>query len=77
MLFNLYMDGLSLMLNCSGFGGYIGTSFINQLCYADDLCLISLSSNGMQHLLNICNEYAGALNCLLVVKRTLVDEVQM
>ena len=58
MLFNLYMDDLSLMLNCSGIGGYIGTSFINHLCYADDLCLISLSSSGMQHLLNICNEYA-------------------
>ena len=55
---NLYMDDLSLKLNCSGIGGYIGTSFINHLCYADDLCLISLSSSGMQHLLNICKEYA-------------------
>ena len=43
---------------CSGIGGYIGTSFINHLCYADDLYLISLSSSGMQHLNNICNEYA-------------------
>ena len=58
MLFNLYMDDLSLMLNCSGIGGYIGISFINHLCYAEDLYLISLSSSGMQHLLNICNEYA-------------------
>ena len=46
MLFNLYIDDLSLKLNCSGVGGYIGTSFINHLCYADDLCLISLSSSG-------------------------------
>ena len=43
MLFNLYMDDLSLMLNCSDIGEYIGTSFINHLFYADDLCLISLS----------------------------------
>ena len=57
MLSNLYMDDLSLKLNSSGIGGYIGTSFINHLCYADDLCLISLSSSGMQHLLNICKEY--------------------
>ena len=64
MLFNLYMDDLSLMLNCSGIGGYIGTSFINHLCYADDLCLISLSSSGMQHLLNICNEYAATQKLL-------------
>ena len=52
------MDDLSLKLNCSGIDGYIGTSFINHLCYADELCLISLSSSGMQHLLNICKEYA-------------------
>ena len=58
MLFNLYMDDLSLKLNCSGIGGYIGISYINHLCYANDLCLISLSSSGMQQLLNICNEYA-------------------
>ena len=58
MLFNLYMGDLNLKLNCSGIGGYIGTSFIDHLYYADDLCLISLSSSGMQHLLNNCNKYA-------------------
>ena len=31
MLFNLYMDDLSLKLKCSGIGGYIGTSSINHL----------------------------------------------
>ena len=38
MLFNLYMDDLSLTLNCSGIWGYIGTTLINYLCYVDDLC---------------------------------------
>ena len=38
--------------------GYLGAAFLNHLCYADDLCLISLSSNGMQQLLNICQNYA-------------------
>ena len=27
----------------------------NHLCYADVLCRISLSSSGMQHLLDICD----------------------
>ena len=31
---------------------------INHLCYADDLCLISLYSAGMHSLLDICNSYA-------------------
>ena len=59
MLFNLYIDDSCLKLNCSDIGGYIGTSFIHSLCYAVDLCLISLSTSGMQHLLNICKEYAS------------------
>ena len=39
ILFNIYMDDLSMHLNSSGIGGYLGTAFINHLCYADDLCL--------------------------------------
>ena len=59
ILFNIYMDDVIMHLNSSGIGDYLGTSFINHLCYADDLCLISLSSSGMQQLLHICNEYAA------------------
>ena len=46
MLFNLYMDDLSLKFNCFDIGGYIGF-FKNYLCYADDLCLISVSPSDM------------------------------
>ena len=58
MLFNVYMDDLSIKLNQSGIGGYIGGHLINHLCYADDLCLISLSSAGIQKLLDMCSTYA-------------------
>ena len=58
MLFNVYLDQLSIRLNRSGIGGGIGGHLINQFCYSDDLCLISLSSAGMQYLLDICNSYA-------------------
>ena len=53
------MDDLSMYLKSSGIGGYLKTAFKNQLSYADDLCLISLSSSGLQQLLYICNEYAS------------------
>ena len=59
ILFNLYMDDFSVRLNCSGIGGYIGTSFINHVCCAVALCPISLFFTGMQHLHNICKEYAS------------------
>ena len=41
------MDDLSLALNNSGIEGYLGDAFLNNLCYADDICLISLSSDNV------------------------------
>ena len=41
------MDDLNLALNNSGIGGYLGDAFLNHLCYADDICLISLSSDNV------------------------------
>ena len=58
MLFNVYMDDLSIKLNQSSWYwcGYWWS--LNHFCYADDLCLISLSSAGMQKLLDMCSTYA-------------------
>ena len=58
ILFNVYMDDFSVKLNSSNIGGRIEDIFLNHLCYADDLCLISLSPSGMQKLLGICSKYA-------------------
>ena len=58
VLFNVYMDDLSCALNRSNIGGRIGSEIVNHLSYADDLCLICLSSAGMQKLLNVCSNYA-------------------
>ena len=55
ILFNVYMDDLSVSLNRSNIGERIENIFLNHLCYADDLCLVSLSSAGMQKLLSICS----------------------
>ena len=52
------MDDLSVSLNGSNIGGRIGNIFLNHLCYADDLCLMGLSSAGMQKLLGICSKFA-------------------
>ena len=35
------MGDLSVALNNSGIGGYLGDAFLNHLCYADDICLIA------------------------------------
>ena len=41
------MDDLSVALNNSGIGGYLGDAFLNHLCYADDIGLISLPSDNV------------------------------
>ena len=58
VLFNIYMDKLSMALNNTATGGHIGGQLLNHLCYADDRCLISISSAGMQELLNVCHSYS-------------------
>ena len=37
--------------------GRIGGEIVNNLSYANDLCLICLLSAGMQILLNVCSNY--------------------
>ena len=58
------MDQLSVKLNASKNREDIGDVLANHLCYADDICLISLSSAGMQQLLNICDIYAKEYDLL-------------
>ena len=45
--FNVYVDDLRFSLNSSNIGGRFENIFLNHLCYADDLCLIRLSSAGI------------------------------
>ena len=58
-LFNIYIDGLSDILNKSSVGESIGGKRINHLLYADDLCIVNLSSAGLQQLLTICDQYCA------------------
>ena len=51
-LFNIYIDGLSNIL--------IGGKRINHMLYADNLCIVSLSSAGLQKLLSSCDEYCAS-----------------
>ena len=59
-LFNVYIDGLSDILNKSTISGSLGGKRINYLLYADDLCIVILSSAGLQQLLSICDQYCAS-----------------
>ena len=58
VLFNIYRDELSMTLKNTAIGGQIGGQLLNRLCYAGDMYLISISSAGMQELLNVCHSYS-------------------
>ena len=57
MLFNIYIDGLSDILNNSIIGGSIDGIRVNHMLYAEDLCIISWSSASLQELLVQCDDY--------------------
>ena len=57
--FNIYIDGLSDILNIFFMVGSIGGKRINHMIYAYDLCIVILSSAGLQQLLFICDEYCA------------------
>ena len=56
LLFNVYINDLSIQLSQTGIRGSIDGKFVNHMIYADDLCVISLSSSGLQSLLNNCTD---------------------
>ena len=69
-LFNVYIDGLSDILNKFTIGGSLGGKRINHLLYADDLCIVSLSSAGLQHLLSICDQYCASHSLTFNVRKS-------
>ena len=69
-LFNVYIDGLSDILSKSTISGSLGGKRINHLLYADDLCIVSLSSAGLQQLLSICDEYCASHSLSFNVRKS-------
>jgi len=47
LLFNIYIDDLSLTLSKSNIGCRLGGRHINHIVYVDELCILIMSSCGM------------------------------
>ena len=69
-LFNVCIDGLSDIINKSTTGGSLGGKRINHLLYADDLCIVSLFSAGLQQLLSICDQYCASHSLTFKVRKS-------
>ena len=70
LLFNVYMDDLSHVLNESKVGCMMNGVYINHLMYADDTVLIAPSARALQILLNNCDIYANDCDIIYNSKKT-------
>ena len=69
--FSMYtlIDGLSDILNKSSIGWSIDGKQINHMLCANDLCIVSLSSAGLQQLLSICDQYCAMHSITFNIKK--------
>jgi len=74
-LFAVYLDDISTELNNIKPGYYIGEVLLNNLMFADDLCVFCPSVRGLQRILDVCQAYAEShgiiVNCSKTVCMTL------
>ena len=71
LLFNVYVNDPSECSNKSGVGRSMNETFVNHMLYADDICIISLSSSGLQRLLNICDDYCKLHEFIFNAKKSM------
>ena len=69
-LFNVYINDSRDILNKSTIGGSLGGKRINHLLYADDLCIVSLSSAGLQQLRSISDQHCGSHSLTFNVRKS-------
>ena len=62
LLYNVYVDDLSINLNGVSAGFYINSTLINHLMCADDIVLQAASVTGLQKLVSICCDYVNDFN---------------
>ena len=70
ILFNVFMDDLSVLLNKEYIGCYLQGVPYNHLFYADDSVLLAPSPSALQKLINICDAYATDVELTYNTKKT-------
>jgi hypothetical protein len=74
--FNVYVDGLSIMLKETKKGCFINNTSFNHLMYADDIVLLSPSASGLQHMLKICENFASECDLVFNSKKSVYMCIQ-
>ena len=70
-LFAVYLDELSIKLGSARVGCTVGNMVVNHLKFADDICVCSPSTSGLQCLLNICGDYTAEHEIIFNCNKTI------
>jgi hypothetical protein len=70
VLFNVYIDSLSVKLRSVSSGCYINSVSYNHLIYADDTVLLAPSPKALQTLINVCINFAKDHDLVFNTKKT-------
>ena len=70
LLFNVFIDDLSVLLAEAHIGCTINSVVINHLFYADDSILLAPSPYALQRLIDICEQFANENDMLYNAKKT-------
>jgi len=70
VLFAVYLGDLSLELNNIKAGCYIGEVLLNQLTFADDICVLCPSVRGLQSILDVCQAYVESHKIIFNCSKT-------
>ena len=71
ILFCVYFDELLKRLESSGMGCYIGHHFYGCVGYVDDVKILCPSINGLQSMINVCENFADEFDATFNTKKTL------
>ena len=71
IIFCVYFDELLKRLESSGMGCYIGHHFYGCVGYTDDVKLLCPSINGLQSMINICENFDDEFDVTFNTKKTL------
>ena len=72
LLFNVYVDDLSIELTSSRVGCNVNEVFMNHLIYADDTVLLAPSPDALQRLIDICSKFADNNEMVMNERKTYV-----
>ena len=70
LLFNVYVDCLSVRLRSMTVGCTMNSVCFNHLVYADDTVLLAPSPKALQSLINICSEFGKEYDIMFNAKKT-------